>query len=122
MILTDLLTGESQRDPHHWAATFSGHCWLLLGPWGVVAMGWDMWTAAWIVPLLYLCSWEALQFALAPRHKRTVKLAFDCLLDAVAVAFGCYGAALLGNGYQIESLWCWAASVVVMAVGWRVRS
>ena len=120
--LADLLRGESQRNPHHHAATFGTHCWLALGLWGVLAMAIDMWTAAWMTPLIYLVAWEGLQFALAPAYKRTVKLAFDCLLDAVGVAFGAYAAALLGKGYQVESIWCWAASLIVMAVGWRVRT
>lgn len=113
-------TPESQADPYSWSAAFGGHAWVALGPWGLVAIAFDMWTAAWVVPLAYLVLWEGLQWIMAPR--RTPALAWDCILDTCAVAFGCLAAALLGNGYQIEAIACWGASVGVMATGWRVRS
>lgn len=118
--MRDLLVGESQKSPHHWSATFGGHAWIALGPWGIIAIGWDMWTAAWVTPLLYLVFWEGLQFALT--KKRTCPLVWDGLLDTVAVAFGCYAATLVGHGHQLAAIWCWGASVGVMATGWRVRA
>ncbi len=119
-MFSDLLTGEAQRDKHHWAATFGGHAWLGLGPWGIIAIATDMWTAAWVTPLLYLICWEGLQWSRAGR--RNAALFWDCILDAVAVAFACYAATLLGNDYQIAAVMCWGASVGVMATGWTVRA
>lgn len=119
-MLGDLLVGESQADPHTWAATFSGHAWIALGPWGLIAIGWNMWASAVITPILYFICWEGLQWTLAKR--RTWPVFFDSILDTVAVAFGCYAAALLGHGHQLAAIWCWGASVGVMATGWRVRS
>lgn len=118
-MIDELLKPEAQRDPHHWAATFGGHCWIAIGPWGVIAMTWDMWTAAWVTPVLYFILWEGLQMALS--RKVTFVLFWDCVLDATAVAFACYGAALLGNDYQYSAVACWGASVGVMATGWKVR-
>lgn len=118
-MLDDLLVGESQGDAHAWAATFSGHAWIALGPWGLIAIGWNMWVAALVTPILYLILWEGLQWALAKR--RTWPLFFDSILDTVAVAFGCYAATLLGNDQQLAAVACWGASVGVMATGWRVR-
>lgn len=119
MMFRDLFVGEAQRDPHHWSATFSGHAWLLLGPWGVIAIGWDMWTAAWVVPVLYGLLWELPQYLTAKRQTRA--LAWDCVCDTVAVAFGCYAAAALGNGQKMLAMSCWASTVIVMLIGWRVR-
>ena len=115
-----LRSPEAQRDPHHWAATFGGHAWIALGPWGIIAIGWDMWLAAWVTPLLYFVVWEGLQWALTKR--RSCPLFFDSILDTVAVAFGCYAATLLGNDQQLAAVACWGASVGVMATGWRVRA
>lgn len=119
MTLPTLLDADSQDDPHHWSATFSGHAWIGLGPWGLVAIYIDMWTAAWLVPLMYLICWEGLQFYIAKR--RAWALFWDCLLDAVAVAFGCYAAACVGNGLQIPAIMCWGASIGVILSGWKVR-
>lgn len=118
-MIGDLLTPEAQREPHPWAATFGAHCWLALGPWGAIAIGWSMWTAAWVVPLLYLLLWEGYQ--LYRQGHVTRALIWDSLLDTTGIAFGCYAAACVGNGLRFESLICWSASLVVMAVGWRVR-
>lgn len=38
-------TPESQDDPYPWAATFAGHAWIAFGPWGLIALAWDTWTA-----------------------------------------------------------------------------
>ena len=119
-MIRDLLTPEAQRDPYNWTATFSGHAWIALGPWGLIALGWDMWTAAWVTPILYFVCWEGLQLAFC--KNRTRALLWDSVLDAVAVAFGCYAATLLGHGYQLAAIWCWGASVGVMATGWKVRA
>ena len=110
---------ESQKDPHYWAATFGGHAHIALLPWGIVALWFDMWTAAWVIPVLYFFVWEGMQFILS--EKKTKDMAWDGVLDSVAVAFGCYAAACLGNGMQLEAVFCWAASIGVMATGWRVR-
>ena len=114
-----LLGPEAQKNPHHWAATFGAHAYLALGLWGGAALLWDKWSAVWIAPLLYLIFWEGLQLYLSKRV--TAALVFDAILDTVAVAFGCYAAALVGRGYNLEAMWAWSASVVVMAVGWMVR-
>ena len=119
MLRQMLRTPEAQQDGYSWAATFGGHAWIAIGPWGILALALDMWTAAWLTPLLYLIVWEGAQFVLSPR--RTCPMVWDGILDAVAVAFGCYAAALLGHGYQLAAVWCWGASVGVMATGWRVR-
>lgn len=114
-----LFEPEAQKDPHHWAATFGGHCWIALGPWGILAIWFDQWTAAWMVPLLYFTVWEGMQFFLA--EKRNCPLFWDCVLDAVAVAFACYAAACLGNDMKLTAVLCVFASYGVMATGWRVR-
>ena len=98
MIRAMFATPEAQRDGYSWSATFGGHAWIALGPWGLLAMVFDQWTAAWLTPLLYLVFWEGMQWAMTPR--KTCPLMWDGILDTVAVAFGCYGAALLGNDYQ----------------------
>lgn len=119
-MIRDMLTSPgSQKDPHHWAATFGGHAWIAIGPWGILAILFDMWTAAWVVPIIYFFVWEGLQWAFAP--KRNCPLFWDGILDTVAVAFGCYAAACLGHGYQLAAVWCWGAAVAVMVTGWKVR-
>lgn len=115
----DLLTPEAQSQPHPWAATFGAHCWLALGPWGAIAIGWNMWTAAWVTPLLYLILWEGFQLIRSGRVTRA--LIWDSILDTTGLALGCYAAACIGNGMKFEALSCWAASIVIMAVGWGVR-
>lgn len=117
--MTDILTPEAQKDPHYWAATFGGHAWIGLGPWGVFALTFDMWTAAWLTPLLYLIVWEGIQLSLA--KKVTPGLVWDSVLDTVGVAFACYAATLLGNDYQFAAVVCWGASVGVIVTGWKVR-
>lgn len=114
-----LRTPEAQKEPHYWGATFSGHSWLALGPWGAAAIIFDRWTAAWLVPLCYLILWEGLQLLLAER--RTRYLYWDAVTDTVAVAFGCYAAAMYGDGMLLEALGAWSASIVVIAVGMEVR-
>lgn len=113
-----ILTPESQADPHHWAATFGGHFWLAMGPWGVLAIGLDQWTAAWLVPMLYFLTVEGYQLS---RYERTRHLIWDSILDTVGVAMGCYAAACLGNDMRLEAVSCWGASVIVAGVGYRVR-
>lgn len=115
-----LQTPEAQRDPHYWASVYGGHAYIALGPWGIIAIGLDMWTAAWLTPLLYFIVWEGAQWAIL--KKRTCPLLWDGILDTVSVAFACYAASLLGHGYQLASVWCWGASVGVMLTGVRVRS
>ena len=115
----DILTPDSQDDPHHWSATFCAHAWLALGPWGVIALFLNQWTAAWLTTLLYLLIWEGMQWS---RAVRTKYLAWDAVLDTAAVAFGCYAAACLGNGMRMEAVICWCASILVAAVGWRRRA
>lgn len=119
MMLDDLLDPEAQSDPHHWGATFCAHAWLALGPWGALAILIDQWTAAWIIPLAYLVGWEGYQWYAA--DKKRIAMAWDAVLDTAAIAFGCYAAACLGNGLRIEAVICWCASMLVAAVGWRVR-
>lgn len=118
-MLKDLFTAESQSDPHHWSSTYGAHCWLLLGPWGCIAIGWDVWTAAWAVPLLYLVVWEGGQYLYS--RKRTRALIADAICDTTAVAFGCAAAAYLAHDHDMKAMYCWCASIIVMAVGWRVR-
>lgn len=117
--MTDILTPEAQKDPHYWAATFGGHFWIILGPWGIVAIALDMWTAAIIVPLIYALGWEGLQLYRA--EKRTFAIVMDSICDAVAVALSCIAAAALGNGMQVTAMCAWSASVMIAAVGWWVR-
>lgn len=117
--MREWFVAESQDNPHHWAATFAGHCYLMMGPWGIVAIGTDKWTAAWVVPLLYLLVWEGTQWILS--ENKTKQLAWDCILDTVAVAFGCYAAALGTAGYMIEGIMCWGASIGVAASGYCKR-
>lgn len=119
-IIGELLEPEAQKDAHHWTATFGGHAWVALGPWGIIAITWDMWTAAAVVPVLYFVCWEGLQIILARQINRV--MIWDSVLDTVAVTFGCYAATLLGNDYQYAAVICWGASVGVMATGWRVRT
>jgi hypothetical protein len=111
---------ESQDDSYSWAATFGGHAWIALGPWGLVALAWDTWTATLVTPLLYLVFWEGAQFYFATN--RTRELAWDCILDAVAFAFACCSAAFLADRMLIETVACWGASVGVMGAGWRKRA
>lgn len=125
-MIGELLEPDAQKDPHHWASTFGGHAWIGLGPWGIVAVTIDMWTAAWVVPLVYLICWEGLQWYLA--KERTKALFWDCILDATAVAFGCMAATLACHGvklddntYRMMAVACWAASVGVAVTGWKVR-
>ena len=119
LTLPTLLDGESQDDPYAWSSVFAAHAWIGLGPWGLLAIYIDMWTAAWLTPLIYLVAWEGLQFYIAKR--RTWALAWDCLLDTVAVAFACYAAASVGHGLKIPAIMCWGASVGVILAGWRAR-
>ena len=119
LTLPTLLDGESQDDPYAWSSVFAAHAWIGLGPWGLIAIYIDMWTAAWLTPLLYLVAWEGLQFYIAKR--RTWALFWDCLLDTVAVAFACYAAACVGHGLKIPAIMCWGASVGVILAGWRAR-
>ncbi|MFH5773614.1 hypothetical protein ACHFJ0_05130 [Paracoccus sp. NGMCC 1.201697] len=114
-----LLTPESQKDPYSWASAFGAHYWIALGPWGVIAIGWTQWTAAWVVPLLYLVCWEGLQLYLQKRVTRA--LVWDSILDTTGVALACYSAACLGNDLKLSAVSCWGASLIVAAVGWRVR-
>lgn len=118
-IIDEILEPESQDNPHHWAATFGGHAWIALGPWGLLAIAYDKWTAAWLTPILYFLCWEGLQWVIAKR--RTKAVFWDCVLDTIAVAFGCYAATLTGYGHQMPAVACWAASVGVMVTGWQVR-
>ncbi|WP_265500040.1 hypothetical protein [Paracoccus beibuensis] len=119
-LIRDMLrTPEAQADGYSWSATFGGHASVALGPWGIIAIVLDMWTAAWLTPLLYFVFWEGMQWALSPR--RTCPLLWDGILDTVAVAFGCYAAALLGHDHQFAAVMCWGASIGVMATGCRVR-
>lgn len=114
-----LLTPEAQADPHYWAATFGGHFWIILGPWGIVAIALDMWTAAVIIPLAYLIGWEGLQLYRA--KKRTFAIVMDCICDAVAATLACISAASLGNGMPVTAMCAWSASLAISAVGWWVR-
>lgn len=119
MTWRDILIPESQADPHHWGATAGAHCWIALGPWGVIAIGWDQWTAAWVTPIIYFLLIEAYQLT---RFARTRHLIWDSILDTVMIAFGGYAAACLGNDMKLAAVACWGASIVVMAVGWQVRA
>lgn len=85
---------------------------MALGPWGVIAITWDMWLAAIVTPPLYLVCWLALR-----RGTHVV----DCLMDASAVTLACLSAALLGNDYQFAAVGAWACSVGIMATGWAAR-
>lgn len=119
--LRDLFrTPEAQSDPHYWAATFGGHVYIALLPWGIVAIGWDMWTAAVVVSLAYFVLWEGAQFYFAPR--RSWALFWDCVLDAVAVAFGCHAAAALGSGMKELAVMSLVASLAVVSAGVVKRS
>lgn len=113
---------EAQSDPHYWAATFGGHCWIILGLWGVLAACLGIWIAAWLAPALYLILWEGTQITLAVRDGRlTHGLVWDAILDSVAVAFGCYAASCLASGEYIASGLTWGASVIVAGIGVRRR-
>lgn len=114
-----LRSPEAQREPHYWASVYGGHAYLALGPWGILAIYSNMWTAAWVVPVLYLMLWELPQFLLS--DAQSSKLAWDCLLDTVAVAFSCYAATFLGSRDLNMATLCWGASVGVMIVGVRKR-
>lgn len=119
MTLRDILTPESQADPHHWASTAWAHCWFAMGPWGVIAIGWTMWTASWVVPILYLMAIEGYQLS---RVDRTKHLIWDSVLDTVMVAMGCYSAACLGNDMKLAAVACWGASLIVAGVGYGKRA
>lgn len=122
-MLDDLLEAESQDDPHHWSATFGAHCWIALGPWGVIAIQWDVWTAAWVVPLAYLLIWEGAQLALSWRAGRfSGALVWDSVCDTTAVAFACYAAASARHGAYADSIACWCASLVVCVIGYVRRA
>jgi len=112
-------TPESQSDPYAWSATFAGHAWIAFGPWGLIALAWNTWTATLVTPLLYLIFWEGAQFYFATN--RTRALFWDCILDAVAFAFACCAAAFLADRMLVETVACWCASVGVMIAGWRKR-
>ena len=114
-----LLTPEAQRDPYTWCAVYSAHCWLALGPFGAIAIGWDVWTAAWVTPLLYLTLWEGLQLFLVRRVR--LALLWDALADTTAVALACHAAACTRHGMYYIAFWCWCASVAVMFAGWMTR-
>lgn len=120
-MLRELLRADSQRDPHHWVATLAGHVYVGIVLWGIVAMGLDMWTAALIVPPAYFVLWEGLQFWMVEQHYRTRALFWDGVLDAVGVAFGCFGAAFLGLNFDHMALICFLALMPVAVVGWFVR-
>lgn len=118
--MTDsLLEPEAHKSPYVWSAVFGAHAYLALGLWGFVALLGDKWLAAWLAPVIYGLCWEGLQLYLSKRITRA--LVWDAILDTVAVAFGCYAATLVGYGYNLEAMWAWSASVLVMAVGWIVR-
>lgn len=120
MTLRDLLVGESQDDSYTWSAVFAAHAYLALGPWGLIAIATDKWTAAWVTPVLYLVIWEGIQLAIS--EKRSIALIWDSVLDTVAVAFACYAAACMGYGHQMAAIGCWGASLGVMAAGWSKRA
>lgn len=118
-LLRELMRAEAQHDPHAWAATAAGHAWIGMGIWGGLAVILDRWTAVYIAPLLYLALVEGGQLRLAPRITRS--LLWDAALDTVAVTMGCIAAACLADGHIHLAAWAWSASLVVAAVGWRVR-
>ena len=118
-LLRELMRAEAQRSPYPWAAAACGHCWLGVGLWGMTAILLDRWTAVYIAPLLYLALVEGGQLRLAPRITRS--LLWDAALDTVAVTMGCIAAACLADGHIHLAAWAWSASLVVAAVGWRVR-
>lgn len=120
MVLKDLFYApEGQKDPYTSAAVYLAHCYIMLGAWGVFAIGWDVWAATILVPVAYGLLWELPQFLIA--EKQTKALAWDCVFDTTAVAFGCYAAALLKTSYMHQALWAWVASVFVAWIAYRVR-
>ena len=122
-MLDDLLEAESQADPHAWSAPFCAHCWIALGPWGVIAITWNAWLAAWVVPLAYLLVWEGTQLVIAWRRgKFTYFLVWDSICDTVAVAFGCYAAASARHGIYLDAMLYWCASLIVCVIGWVRRA
>lgn len=114
------LSCEAKKRPASMAANFGGHPQIALLPWGVVAIGLDMWTASWVVALLYLVVWGGIQIRTEGRASRVTIC--NIVLDAGGVTLCLYGAACLGNGLQVESALFWAAGTTLTATGWRVQN
>lgn len=112
-------TPESQDDPYAWSATFGGHAWIALGPWGLMAIATDKLTATCVVPVLYFLIWEMGQFYFAQHKSRA--LFWDCVLDSVGVSFACVAAYYVGTDNMNMAIFAWGASVGVMGTGWRAR-
>lgn len=112
-------TPESQKDPHYWAATLAGHAWIGLFLWGLVAIATDKTTATYVVPIAYVLLWEAPQFYFARRRNK--ELAWDCVLDATAVALACFMAYSSGITNMYVPFWACIAVMCIIYVGSKVR-
>lgn len=105
---------EAERDPAAWATRFAAHLglgailWLVLA--GAVGPGW----ASGLLAALY-AAWEALQW---PGGRR---MAWDALLDCVAVWLALTGLWAVAHGQGLAATGCGLAALAVVWAGVRVR-
>lgn len=122
-MIRELFTPELQSDPHHWAATFLAHIYIGIGLWACAGMLWSAWDAIWYVTAIYFVAWEGAQLVYSRRLKvRFAPMAWDAVLDTVAICLGCYAAYALSRDMWVHAASAWGASMIIAAIGWNKRA
>lgn len=108
-MFSDLLTGASQTDPHHWLTTFLGHVFV-----GVVLA---LVIRNWKLSLLLYAGFEVVQ-----AYVSGVVLFWDSVLDTVAVALGLLLLHVLWNRDRNRALLVVAGISLIGLVGYQKKS